>query len=328
MEAYAADLRRDTFTSWPQSSWCKVQQRGENEYQAEIRLPPACAIRSPFRSNWCNSEAEAKDRAAEKTLELLRQRLDSPFQPTEIDEKVLWPFTPPSDGAPEVLRPRDMSEWGEAVFVYVLHVTGEPMDRSYGFVGDLCMSSEELHPAFNYCLKCGDRQLDLKAEACSWQPECVDIVRRFHCLATGRYGVAPPTVPAAPLAIALLSHGHSDSESGCALDLRAMEEILESGEPFAGLPRWLLCDQQLDTVLRALERLRRFETLIFSFAPTIPAPNPMKLQAVFSEESVDADAREALSIAGAGALQFMAALAAYAENPGTPLSSSKLVLAT
>ena len=45
LEAHVADLRRDTFTLWPQSSWCKVQQRAENEYQAEIRLPPACAIR-------------------------------------------------------------------------------------------------------------------------------------------------------------------------------------------------------------------------------------------------------------------------------------------
>ena len=316
LEAYVADLPRDTFTSWPHSSWCNVQQRSENEYQAAIRLPPACAVRSSFRSSWCNSEVEAKDRAAQKALEFLRQRLDGPFQPMEIDEKVRWPFTPPSDGGPKVLRLRNMSEWGEVAFVYVLHATGEPMDRSYGFIGDL--TSAELHPAFNYCFKCGDRQLDLRAKACSWQPGCVDIVQRFHCLATGRSGG-----PAAPLAIALLSHEHSESESGCVLNLRAMEEILESGEPFAGLPRWLLCDQQLDTLLWALERLRRFETLVLCFAPTIPAPNPMKLKVVFSEESVDADARQALSIAGAGALQFMAVLAAYTENPWNTVEQLK-----
>ena len=106
LEAYVADLPRDTFTSWPHSSWCNVQQRSENEYQAAIRLPPACAVRNSFRSSWCNSEVEAKDRAAQKALEFLRQRLDGPFQPMEIDEKVRWPFTPPSDGGPKVLRPR------------------------------------------------------------------------------------------------------------------------------------------------------------------------------------------------------------------------------
>ena len=41
----------------------------------------------------------------------------------------------------------------------------------------------------------------------------------------------------------------------------------------------------------------------------------MKLQARFSEDPADADAREALSIVGAGVLQLMSALAAYAGNP-------------
>ena len=306
LDAYVAKLQRDTFTLWPQSSWCTVQQQGD-QYQAEIRLPPACAIRTPFLSNWCNSENEAKDRAAEKTLSVLRQRIDSSFQPTEISEKVHWPFTPPNDGTSEVLHTRDMSEWGSSVFVYALHVPGEPMERSYGFVGDLCLSSSfpgELHPAFNYYLKYEDRQLELEAEACSWKPDYVDIVRDFHCLATRRPGGAA-SVSSVPLAVSLLSPGRSDPESGCAFDLSAMQEVH-------------LCDQDLDMVLwvlRMLERLRRLETLIFAFAPTVPAPNPMKLEAVFGEARASADAREALSVAGAGALQLMAALAAYAKNP-------------
>ena len=66
----------------------------------------------------------------------------------------MWPCTPPSDGTAKVLRPRDVGEWGSRVFVYTLNSPGEPMEQTYGCIGDLTMPSScsgEFHPHFNYC---------------------------------------------------------------------------------------------------------------------------------------------------------------------------------
>jgi len=164
---------------------------------------------------------------------------------------------------------------------------------TYGF-----LSSMETN--FHYQLS-GGVQLEALNWKPIWEPSAVATVRGYHEMMT--YQTGPVVV-----AVVRLKEFKVEGDRVFELDLPWMARVA-AGEQAEETPQWLM------EVHRNVERLRCLEAQIACNAPTVPAPNPMKLQAVFSEEVAHRDTCEALSLVGVGALRLMAVLSSCSDHP-------------
>lgn len=302
LEQYLATLRCDSFThalqserDWFKRGWLK---QAKDKFTACIVLPPMCAVRKHADSSARDSLHGAKDEAANEAISLLKQnkQLDEVTQaPLPLPVAPVLPADFPTvvEGMPKDSEGDILMELaecrGNAAAIYKVEVVateGEDTDPGlrFGFVASV-------HAQFSYQIREGGSLLRIEVVAELWDPRRLDAVSKFHTAVTGR--------KARGLAGVVLQ--------GAAIDVEAMASFVGGG---AKAPAWL------PRLLRRTERLLALELQIGAFAPTVPAPNPMKLDVILACDDPGAqEARRALAVVGRAALKQLASVAVYSANP-------------
>jgi len=312
---YVRAQTRDSYTTFMKdSTWLRVKAPREDidKWQADIQLPAPCITRRQFTACHIDQTEARREVYKQVLLELynrdqinermaLINELNDPSMETwrQLSSKtetefgeIEWPLKS-GNNEPQKFKDYRLANW-DAKEIYIYAIEG----YSYGLIS--AMESN-----FNYFLRANAEQplnIKLKARTVPWNHAKASIIESYHEM----IALQPDPI----VAVVKLC------ENEWALDYKTMEKEAseESGDEMSESelperPSWLFAVHQ------RIERLLLYEAMISEFAPTKPSPSPLKLQAVFGEKEADQLACEALSFAGDGALQLMAALSVYSRHP-------------
>ena len=300
---------RDSFSSLHAENCLVVpantpQDRGRHRY---IFHKPAVMMRATYRrgdchiehkSGWYKSEIRAKVEATQSALEVLRQHC--PQIETRGDSSVVqceetdleWPIEPD-----EPQRTRQMSRWEREISAHYLeNVHGNPFPVAILTTG----SFEQYHFKHQLQLRLddGNHIVRVTTKQFSWTSEHADLTKKFHQVISG--GDSNDLD-----AVAVLVKGEH-------LDVGRMELVAEQGSQI------MLAHEvpaQLFWLCLTISRLSAWHNLLAVGAPTVPAPSPLKMHAIFDDGLQDNSECAVLALLGKGILQIMVAVSVFKKYP-------------
>ena len=303
LRLFVSSLEQDMFTA-PSVDQCFKIEEHEGLFKAPFYLPPTCAARKD-RASFASSSrslAQAKAQAGADAMNMLigkdlvddrcRSAIRCPSPESATLDAQLSEMEWPEGGIVDTNQGTELAEWGRAQSVSFFLVEGSQ------YAVCACRSNQ-------WANSLNGGIFGVKAAVpMVWDTTYESPARAFHALWS--------SAGADYLTTVVVLAKETDGEFS--LDLVAMREAAassltpECAPPPLALPR--LC--------HTISRLTHWENLLTRFAPTLPAPTPLKMHTMFDGAFDDDDngqnACEALQIVGEGVLQLVASISMYCNS--------------
>lgn len=312
------DLEHDSFTHDSLSLWeadCLEEEVNSGKYKVTFFLPPVSPARrclltkGVYTSNLCECLSSACRQAGEQALRALRQQTLVDFSIVNSAEdmqlqasNLTWPMGG-ATGAWE-LGTRALCCWknNEEVNLNIVE------DTRYGLV----TSALHQESCFNYHFVENDNIVKVRAEHLTWNIEMQKTTQAFHALVTG------DTRPSDELDTVVVLFNVEGGK--VALDVLGMEESLTKRKAPTSAPIALM------DLSETISRLSTWEQLAATFAPSLPAPSPLKMHAIcdgvfYRVVTTRSDTEyESLRFVGEGILNLLATLSIHLGHPTIAIS--------
>jgi len=278
------------------------EERGKHQYVFHL---PAMMMGSTHRKNGRHNEHKsalhkteirAKAEATRSALEALRARAQSDSSEVHCDKFGLeWPIEPD-----ESRHTRQLSSWGNDMQI-LAHYLEDSSGNQYPVAILTAGSIEAYHFKHQLQFRLDDDNnhiVRVTTVEFSWTGEHADVAQKFHRVVSGEDSSDLD-------AVAVLVKERL-------LDVGRMEQVADQGSQ-SMRPHEI--PAQLFWLCLTISRLSAWHHLLAVGAPTVPAPSPLKMHAIFDDRLQDNSECGVLALMGKGILQLMVAVSVFNKYP-------------